>query len=387
MMLFNFNKDEYVNARVEELKKEFVGLTEDQKKLKVYRMIIEMQENGFNMKESVEKARDNINSIEYYIEMSKIYDILALIKAADFEAGILSPILLSLKDDSNKPYREIYKESLISYQNILNTYKELAEYLNIDSSLELSHLFSYLLWNGYFSVTKTHSYKLQDRLLLPSMHSFDVINGQGVCLAYSELLNNFLKTCKKESALLECYVPTKKGAIKPIYRPNIKRNIESNIKSKMLTKALFVLLSGLIKKTGNHAVTLIKENDKTFIYDPTNLYILNIKDSKTASIINGEGEFQIKPISSLLVDSTVDPNRIFETLFNENIKPAYTQNDIYLTFEKIVNLAKNNSELLDETYREIQSDLETIHEETKQNGSYFKVLKKIREQEKKKKNI
>lgn len=380
-----FDKDEYIKMRVKELKGEFEGLTEDQKKLKVYRMIIEMQENGFNMKESIEKAKRDVNSFEYYVEMSKIYDILALIKAADFEAGILSPILLSMRGDNNKPYRDVYKKSLISYQNILNKYKELAEYLNIESSLELSHFFSYLLWNGYFSVTKTHSYKLQDRLLLPSMHSFDVINGQGVCLAYSELLNNFLKTCGKKSALLECYVPTKKDVIKPIYRPKIKRKIDSNKRSKLLMKSIGLLLCGMIKKTGNHAVTLIEENDKTFIYDPTNLYVLNIKDSKTASLINGEGEFEIKPISSLLIDPTVDPNKIFETLFNEKIKPAYTQNDIYKSFEKIVKIAKENSELLDDVYREIHSDLEKIHEETKINGGCFKVLKKIKEQEKKRK--
>lgn len=377
-----FNKDEYIDARVKELKSEFEGLTDEQKKLKVYRMIIEMQENGFDMKESIEKARDNINSFEYYIEMSKIYDILALIKAADFEAGIFKPLLLALRTDTNKPYRDVYKKSLQSYDNILNKYKELANKLNITSSLELSHFFSYLLWNGYFSVTKTHSYKLQDRLLLPSMHSFDVINGQGVCLAYSELLNNFLKTCGKKSALLECYVPTKKDTIKPIYRPKIKRKIDSNKKSKLLMKSIGLLLSGMIKKTGNHAVTLIKEEDKIYIYDSTNLYVLNIKNSTIATLVNGEGEFEIKPISSLIIDPTVDPNKLFELLFDENIKPAYTQNDVYKSFEKIVNILNNNKALLDETYSEIFSDLETIHEETKQNGGFIKVLKKIKEEEK-----
>lgn len=375
--MLEFNKEKYIDKRVEEYKEEFVGLTDEQKKFKVFRKILEMKENGLDIRKSIENAKNNANSMTYYLEMCKIYDVFALIKAADFEAGIFAPMIFAIKENSEEDYRKVYKESLKSYQNILDNYKKLAKELNIETSLELSHLFSYLLWNGYFSVTKQHSYKLQNRLLLPSMQSFDIINGQGVCLAYSELLNNFLRTCDKESAMLECYVPTKKGAIKPIYRPDIERKIESNIKSKIQMKLLAILLGGIVRKTGNHAVTLIRENDKIYVYDPTNLYVLNIKDSQTATIINGEGEFQIKPISSYIMETNVDPNNIFESLFYDNIKPAYTQNDIYQTFEKIVELSKDNITLLDDAYNEIHSDLELIQKETKENGGIFKVLKKI----------
>ena len=49
----------------------------------------------------------------------------------------------------------------------------------------------------------------------------------------------------------------------------------------------------LTNKTGNHAVTLIGDSGKMFIYDPTNLYVLNVIDEATATIINGKGNFAI----------------------------------------------------------------------------------------------
>lgn len=82
--------------------------------------------------------------------------------------------------EHSNDYKELYKESLICYNKILENYSILAQELNINNSLELSHLFAYMLWNGYYSVTKKHVYKLQERMMLPGMHSFDVIKGKEI---------------------------------------------------------------------------------------------------------------------------------------------------------------------------------------------------------------
>jgi len=296
----------------------------------------------------------------------------------------MSSYVLYAMCDSDSKYKDLYMESLISYNKVLENYKLLSQELGIEDSLSLSHLFSYMLWNGYYSVSKTHSYKLQDRLLLPSMHSFDVIKGGGVCLAYAELLHNYLTVCDKKSSLLDCKCPTGKNDISCSYRPEIERSIKNSFSGKTLYQILVLLLRGLVNKTGNHSVTLIEEDDKLFIYDPTNLYVLNVVSENTASIINGSGNFQIKPFSTLIMKPDSDDNRLFERLVSGiEIAPAFTRREIIFSFENIIELINNNINMLDDAYDNIHSELEIIDRQTDEIGGYFNAFRKIRRMEKK----
>lgn len=280
--------------------------------------------------------------------------------------------------DNEIKYKEIYKESLIHYNKILENYKKLAQDLRLNASLDLSHLFTYMLWNGYFSVTKEHFYKLQERLLLPGMYSFDVIKGRGVCLAYAELLHNYLSICGKYSSILTCKVPTEKNAVSCDYRPKIERHTKNSASSKISSTLMTFFLGGLINKLGNHAITLIEENENLYCYDPTNLYALNIQSSLTASIINGKGEFQIKPLMTVITNPHSDPNHLYEKLLLGNIKPALTRKEFIFSFENIIELINNNINLLNDAYDNIHSDLEYINKQTEEIGDYHKALKKIK---------
>lgn len=281
--------------------------------------------------------------------------------------------------NSDKKYKDLYKESLISYNKILKNYKLLANELNIDNSLDLSHLFTYMLWNEYYSVSKSHCYKLQERLLLPGMYSFDVIKGKGVCLAYAELLHNYLATCGKKSSVLSCKIPTKKKEISYNYRPEIERVVKSNISSKIFTEIIMFIFKKIVNQNGNHAITLIEENNKFFCYDPTNLFVLNLIDENTASIINGKGVFDIKPLSTLKLQPNSDPNQLFEKLLYGNIEPAFTKKEIIFSFENIMELIKSNINLLDDAYDNIHSELEIIDKQTNEFGGKLKALKKLKE--------
>ena len=359
------NNDEIFNIDTKELatsvyKKEFENLTDYEKKLLAYRKII-----GLVGEE--EKFFSN--------EMDEIFSI---IKASDYSIGFIEALMTYAMCDDAYENKKIFSESLISYNKILENYRLLAEELNIDNSLDLSHLFTYMLWNGYYSVSGKHSYKLQDRLLLTGMNSFDVIKGRGVCLAYSELLHNYLTVCGIKSAILNCRVPTKKNAISSDYRPDIKRNIGSSFSSKISSKMAYVFLNGLINKIGNHAVTLIYENDKLFVYDPTNLYVLNVINESTASIINGKGSFEIKPFSSLMLEPNSDPNMLFNMLVSNNIEPAFTRKEVIFSFENIMELIQSNIQLLDDAYHNIHSELVIIDKQTDEFGGYSKVLRRIK---------
>lgn len=368
-------KDESLIDKLAEVYKEkFVGLTEKEKKLFVYKCIIEIANNKDFVQESLEE-----------LELEPTDLLRALVRASENSAGMFSSTLLYVMCENNEKYKKLYAESLISYKKILENYKLLAQELKLESALDISHLFTYMLWNGYYSVTKTHSYKLQERLLLPGMYSFDVIKGKGVCLAYAELLCNYLNVCDKKASILDCKVPTGNNDISYDYRPQINREEGTNASSKIVNKIITPFLEGLINKTGNHAITLIEDNDKMFIYDPTNLYVLNIVDDTTATIINGKGNFNIKPFSTLIINPSSDPNQLFQKLVRCNMNSAFTRKEVIFSFENMMELIKDNISLLDDAYDNIHHELEVIDKQTDEIGGRIKALKKIKQEERKNK--
>ena len=44
----------------------------------------------------------------------------------------------------------------------------------------IANLYTYLLWNGYFSLNNNHAYKLRDRKLINGLFSFDVIKKDNI---------------------------------------------------------------------------------------------------------------------------------------------------------------------------------------------------------------
>ena len=365
---------EAIEQRAQELKKDFEGLTEEQKTMVAYRKIIKLLKEEYA---SISLSNGNIAETE---RTKTINEILAIIKASDYECGIIKPIMLYAMSDNYEMYKKFYLESLISLNKVLENYKLLAQELKINNALELSHLFSYMLWNGYYSVTKEHNYNIENRLLLLGMYSFDVIKGEGVCLAYAELLHNYLSVCEKKSSILLCKMGKDKE-YKRDYIPQIERKIKKlSIPKKMLFSARNFVMQGIINKFGNHAVTLIEDDSKLYIYDSTNLLVLNILDSNTATLITGTGEFGLRPLTTIPLLSHADPNQLFEKLLSNNIKPAYTRDDIVSSFDNIINLLNNNRGLLDDAYDNIHQELEIINNQIEEIGGYRKLRKRIRQE-------
>ena len=290
-------------------------------------------------------------------------------------SGIFNETFLNVMNEQYEFIQEIYKDSIIRYNKILENYKKLADELNLTSALELSHLFSYMMWNGYYSVSKQHEYKMNDRLILTGLQSFDVIRGQGVCLAYSELLSNYLNICDKKAAILNCKVPTKKGSIKKDYIPSIYRNIRTDSYNILFSKYLIPMFGFLTDKVGNHAVTLVEDENKLYLYDVTNLFALNLVDDRRASIINGTGEFNIKPLFTSMFIPNADPNFLFEKVMNNKLGEKLDRNEYIFKFEKIIDLIVKNIKLLDDAYDNIHSELEFIVNETNEKGGQMKILR------------
>jgi len=357
------------NYYEKELTEQFVGLNKEQQILFFYRNLIKRR-----------KLRDLYNSKGTNAnELSRMLynDDFEYISAFSSKVGLkeaAKAMLLYATDKTKDTVKEIYADSLIHYQQILENYHQLGKELKLGNALHLSHLFSYLLWNGYLSVTKQHSYQLKDRLLLPEM-PFDVINGQGVCLAYSEFLNNFLETCHKKSAFLTCKVP-KNNVVN--YRPEIKRVNGSDSASKNRQKIISFIFGGFINRFGNHAVVLIEDEDKIYIYDPTNLCVLNVLDKDTATLINGQGNYFIKPFSTLQMRPNADENCIFEKVVSNELTLAFTASEVIDSYEQTLDLIRDNVPLLEDAYTSIYGDLKFISNQTKELGNYYNCLKKVR---------
>lgn len=340
-------------------------INHEEKKLSTYEKIIDL-------------ANKELSNNKTYDDFKNNNELLKIIhKNSDF-IGLTRALILFLSLERENDFKMLYKESLLKLQNILNNYKKLAEELGITNSLELSQLFTYMLWNGFYSISNSHTYELKKRLLLPGMHSFDVIKGHGVCLAYSELLYNYLTACDKKSAIIQCKTPKSKD-IKAEYRPKIHRNINVGLQPKALLTSSKPLLSLLINKYGNHAVNLIQEDDKMYVYDSTNLVALNINDDNNAPIINGSGTFKLKPLKTLSLSPNSDPHHLFPKIVNdEQIAPAYTSEDIKTSFEKILDTINNNLSLLNDSYANIHQDLEFIDKQTNDFGNTFQASKLVK---------
>lgn len=336
-------------------------LSIEEKKELFHRMIIEGNvkqqfDNNEFYKILTPEEQKNAQKIEYWDYITFLQESFGFTKMSEsIKLGILTEKI----KDKNKFNEEHIKEIKL-YRDILELYKNIALELKLSTALEFSYYYTYLLWNGYFSVTKEHEYNEVNRSNDLNFLATSILNGSGVCLEYSALLNDFLKVCNKESLLMSCFVPRKKGEVIFEYKPNIVRNINKN--TKKTTKMLTILAnaSGIIKKLGNHAVTVINENGQQFVFDATNLSVLNIEDKLMASIINGKGYFYLKKNSLDLFNLTDCTDELFYMLKREIAHSSLEKNNIISGYENTLKIVEKNRILLDEGYNSIHSSIEQI---------------------------
>ena len=123
-------------------------------------------------------------------------------------------------------------------------------------------------------------------------------------------------------------------------------------------------------------MTLIKDNNKMFVYDPTNLAVLKINSKDSASLINGTGTFVIKSMETLLFMPNADHKNLIEQLILVNHYPSYSRKEIIFSFEEMMELLKNNLPLLDSAYENIHPKLEDVCSQIDKLKEEARVLKK-----------
>lgn len=301
--------------------------------------------------------------------------------------GIANTLRVFMLMNLNIPEREGYPEIYKCQDEILEEYKKLANELDINTGLDLSHYYTYLLWNGYFSPTKKHSYQLRDRIV--SHPTFEVFQGKGVCLNYAELLKDFQIKCGKEAKVANCLATRENLQPDPARKEKneIKRDVDITQKEQFKSSVILLAASPLVKEFGNHAITLIGDGEKTFYYDPTNLFTLNPAGNKKAVIINGKGSLDIKLELTLNSHSKHKLEQLKDYLadlaLENHVKEVFTKEEVNETYDAVISKMKENSGLLEDAYNEIKPHILKINEEIDKNIEDLKVSYTKKKKEKK----
>lgn len=243
-----------------------------------------------------------------------------------------------------------------NYLSVLRNYKDLADELLLFNPIELSILFSYLLWYGYFSRDKHNIYK-NDNILLPChLYPYTIMDGWGVCLNHSVVLADYLNVCGVEAAPLKTGI--KQHNVKVSYIPPIERvNLEP--KKKFTLTSLFAKKHG---NSGNHVFTLIKEDEYFYIYDATNLAVFEVKGSTKAKCIVANTYATLYPIPSYeLIDNDISYKILNDFITTSDFRECPYQVD-YFKFitEQSLETIMNNLGLVNDCYDESHEDIAKI---------------------------
>lgn len=295
---------------------------------------------------------------ESFLKTTSDYSFYKAIEESDEYSWIMNNVdyvMAALKGDLAKTGwigcnkdKDIYGEVNMYYSSLLDKTKRLALELGLDNSLEISNLFSYLLWNGYFSKTKSNISTTKDNKSIYNLRYADIIDGKCSQVSNSEMLKDLLNSCDFAATSLFNTISSK-NKFDTIYKVPIERQIEeSSIKDKIKS----LVLSPIYKKVGNSSFVLIKEEDKVYIYDPSRLSLFEVTDSFNANLISGLGTTQLHPYLSFpyMKDLTRETMAIDSLFKLDDLSSPYNREDFIITSEANIETFKKNIYLLDDFY-------------------------------------
>lgn len=260
----------------------------------------------------------------------------------------------------SKKREAMEKEYYKYYYNIIKKSAKLFNEINLNDPVEISVLYEYLLWNGYFSKDKNLVYSPSGRKNNLGLVGADIMTGKSVCLNNADMLTNILQECDIEAYTIGCSVPTNKNANFQ-YIPDIERKkIDSSVRYKILEKIINMLP---FDKIGNHAVTCFK-NDKTYsVNDPTSLAFLNFNGMTKMKYVGSDMEIIFKPWIMLYLNDINTHSKFLEIMTtissNSNLE-LLKLNNIRNTSKMVLDICRNNEKLLNDFHSEIYEDINGV---------------------------
>lgn len=253
------------------------------------------------------------------------------------------------------------------YQNILDETCKLAQELKLQSSLQYSNLFTYMLWNGYFSDKNILKAGKVDKILLPGLASYNIMRGDGVCYNFSSMLRDFLNNAGYSCELLSNNLPQYKLNYNVCQKRSFMDNLDDLItickKQKNVTyyvnyRKINIPVKLLNKNDiGTHSFNLILDDNMLYVYDPTNIFIGKLEEDLSVKIIEGEGNVPLCILNSYMLDDFKNNHKLLDmVLTSKNFDYDYPRNFSEQWYEDLEKF-NNNKQLFKDFHSDVSNDI------------------------------
>lgn len=243
---------------------------------------------------------------------------------------------------------DVYRRMSENYFTFVHKVAEFAKQFGLKSSKEVLLFFEVMIQNGYFSETSNHEYRKYN-YIYPEVHGTlgsQVMTGSCVCRHMSSLFADLMY----QMNMTGCNVV-------------VKINYEDTLKK-------FLKMGR--KKEFNHAVLGVVEEDKKFIYDPTNMVFAGRTDKKIRGY--SKDEIAVGPVKEqegifIPAENSVSLNKLhMDALkaYNKASMDYVDQVEIEKLRAEITMLYIKNFDMFEKFYFEFMTLLQDIAADVKQ---------------------
>lgn len=229
---------------------------------------------------NIEQVREIISFLESnQIDLVQLKEILSNIYLFD---NLLSYRTQTITDE--------YKELKYLYENIIKNTSNFYNELEINDPISVFATYVYMYRKGYFSYNKQFLYS-NDMKDFSKLYGLDVVRGRGVCRSISSMLTDVYNDMGMTSYNLPVNVSKEQlKHLKEVEGPNLGKE-DSGEKF-----AVFVEKITKIIPVANHMITMVQQNGKNYILDPTNNGMLRYRSNRLLQVSETE-EFFMKNYS------------------------------------------------------------------------------------------
>ena len=323
------------------------GFSEEEKKLVIFRTFIETDSDA--------KARYILkNTIGKVDGVLRLYIVSLLVTA------------LCQKNEAKTEAESLFDYDY-DYQSLITDFVKLSKELKLDSSLELCELYTYMLWNGYFSKDKMMQYTPNGLNCVPNIASHLIMSGEGNCLSVNSMLTDILNRSGYDSAVL---IATAKGKLKG-YHPKIE--MTSNPSSSELSNYISIKQWITQELFGNHAISLVSDNNGIYVFDAQNLGVYGLESNTKARNYDGRHILKLKPyLSFYLNDKDDNYKALSRFLSSTNYNLPCSKEDYEKVWEEQLELYNANAALLDDYHSAINYSIERINKKVEKAKELIK---------------
>lgn len=263
-----------------------------------------------------------------------------------------------------------YKELKGMYNEVIKNTSSLLKELNVDDPNVLFAIYVYLYRGGYLSYNHSFEYS-NDMKDFASLSGLDVIRGTGVCRSISSFFTNL---CIEQDYIATNLTVNTTGKV----CKNLQKMSPQILRKELSGKKLAEIVSTITKiiPLPNHLITLVKDNNMSYIFDPTNDGFL-IYDAKNKITIPNNKDLAMtsKPIMQMIQRGNGTLKSLSIREINSILKTPSISDEAYR--EKYIEglkLCKNNLLLFEELYNNNTKLYEDIYNLSNEQNDLIKRL-------------